>query len=494
MMRTPFTSGFPYMPISISHICSFVSGSRCLRFDRYGTAREEPSYLKNYSLLPVVISAANASPGATFWPLEPLAPAQMHYLVREAYLRGARFFVVQEEEIAFVEAALTPQERVGRELMVVTNRRSAFNDTVASWRGLLQMPIVAIAGSVGKSTTKEMLASIFVNDGVTIFTSTESQDSLEGIALNILSVTKQASIAVFELGTRARGMLREMAALLRPSFGIITSVDADYLPAFGSIEAVADEMLTLFADFSPSQIGIICADYLHLNRRTYSIPIVRYGLEGKKNVVTAECSIEQQGGELVTRMQLSLFDRVGVVTLPGTHRGLVYAALAASAAAYFLHAPFDVILAGLAAYKIAKGRFEVVPLPAGKGVVINDCNSTNPASLRGALLAFHSMSEGTRKIAVLGEMEHLGERSVFWHRQIGRDLMQARSIQHLVLVGSMTREVAKTAPATMRITHVETWQEAEAALKPLLLATDNAVLIKGTSTFSPLVSHLLAGE
>ncbi|MGD1997541.1 MAG: Mur ligase family protein [Candidatus Dependentiae bacterium] len=471
------------MQLSIAHLCQLIPGSECLRYNREGVPFPEPPHRKQYSLLPIITNPERAEPGSTYWALPGKSEGNAHGAehVVAAARRGARFFVLEKEHLPLLKE-LPPSERVGLEAIIAPNVEEAFYSVASLWRRQAMMPMVAITGSVGKSTTAAMLKTIFTNDGVSIFATDGAQTTVRDVARSILHISTDQVAGVFEVGVSRPGEMAKCMQLLQPSLGIVTAVDADHLHDIGSIEAVAEEKLQLFSQFTPSQIGMVCGDYPLLAKRCYAHPVVRYGLKGRKNVITAKevRTVVCNDHSLATRCRLKVYDQEADITLPGNHIGVVYAALAASAVCYFMHTPFEVVVEGLQKFKPIAGRFQVLDLPKARGLLVNDSHNANPASVRAAVSAFHDMHQYDRKITVLGEMADLGDRGVYWHRQIGRDLFKARSITHLILVGEQAHEVARTAPVTMKVTCVQTPAEARAIVEPLIQEEAALVLVKGS--------------
>ena len=186
----------------------------------------------------------------------------------------------------------------------------------------------------------------------------------------------------------------------------------------------------------------------------------------------------REDGSLATRCLLKVYDYEQCIELPGHHLGIVYAALAASTICYFLHTPFEVIVEGLQAFQPLERRFALRALRDGRGTVVDDALDANPESVKAALHAVHTM-RSEQKIAVLGDMQNLGTKQYFWHRHVGRELIKARSISQLVLVGQYARAIGPVAPATMDVMYAQDWQDAHDHLTNVLAPDDNLVLVKG---------------
>lgn len=475
------------MQTSISFLTQTISSSSYLCYDADGVPSTQPSHLINYSLLPIVSQGAQVADGGTLWVLS-TDENDIKKQLNEACARGARVIICAPEHQSYIDE-LSLGQRAHLEVVLVPQPAEALVVAARAWRAQCMLPIVGITGSVGKTTTKHMLATIFTTDNLPVFVSSGDQRSEAGIALNILHITDKHVTAIFELGVDAAGAMKKLVDLLQPTLGVITSVSAAHLRGLGSVNEVAAEKRSIFSQFSPSQIGIICGDYPLLTSCAYQHPVVRFGLK-YKNLVTAKqvTVFTQPDGSLATRCVLKVYDHEQEIILPGNHIGTVYAALAASAVCYFLHTPFTAIIAGLQAFIPVSRRFEMRELRGGRGTVVDDAYTANPESVKAALHAVHSMAS-PQKIAVLGDMADLGTKQYFWHRHVGRELIKTRSISQLVLVGQLARAIGPVAPATMDVSCVDDWQQAHEELDRLMAPRDNLVLVKGSRSVG--LSHLV---
>lgn len=481
------------MHTSISFLCSIVSDSFYYQYDAHGALAHAAPHLATYSLLPIVTCSSDVCDGATFWAI-PRGSVRTAQNVGEAIDKGARVIVIAEQDRAYLEA-LSPHKRANVEIVIVPDARAALLSAAKAWRAQCMLPIVGITGTVGKTTTKQMLAGIFQADNLPVFTSHAEQNTVEGVACNILHLTDKHMAGVFEVGVSRAGEMAEMVALLQPTMGVITSVSPAYLDGLGDVEAIAHEQQQLFSLFSPSQIGVVCGDYPLLAKSLYNHPVVRFGLKTNNMVTAKKVSVTKRAdGALGTKCVLKIYDDMQEIVLPSHHAGIVYAALAASAVAHFLHTPFETIVSGLQAFVPVHGRFEVRQLRDGRGAVVDDCHNTSPESMKAALHAVHAMDRYPCKIAVLGDIHELGKRGAFWHRHVGRELIKTRSISQLVLVGQLARSIGRVAPATMEVAHAESWQEAHEKLTRMLEPKDNLVLVNGAAGdgLSNIVSELAA--
>jgi murE/murF fusion protein len=325
-----------------------------------------------------------------------------------------------------------------------------------------------------------MLSAIFGVDRLPVLVSSHDDHSLMQLAIDVLHITEKQVAAVFEVGAIQPGDMLLCADLLRPTIAIITAICPAHLQGMEALHCIASEKQKIFSFFSPSQVGIVCGDYPVLAGHAYEHPVVRFGLKNK-NVITARkiTVFRDETGLLKTKIVLRVYDYEQEIILHGHHRGVIYAALAAATLAHFLYVPFAIVVRGLAAYVPCEGRFCERPLRDGRGVLIQDSYSISPESVKAAFHAIHAIGSTQRKIAVIGNIPDLGDKTNFWHRHVGRELIKTRSISDLVLVGEATKPIYTVAPATMNIWLASEWTDATETLTNLLAPRDNLVLVTG---------------
>jgi len=462
------------MELNIPYLKQCIPSLRLERHDREGRAGNA-----EYSLLPIAIDSRLVEENGTFWTL-PGAQSRGAQFIAQACEKGIRAVVIEEKDHHYV-LKLSPDVRARLDVIIVPDTYAAFMKVAQTWRKYIEVPIIGITGSVGKTTTKELLRTIFMQDNVPIFVSKGNQNTLLGVALNLLHLTDRHTAGIFEVGINEVGEMDEIIDLLRPTMGVITTISAAHLHGLGSVEEVAKEKKKIFSHFLPSQIGIICGDVQLLSKSAYHHPVVRFGLK-HKNSVTARCIqvIMKSNDDLATKCLLKVYDREQEVTLSGNHIGVVYAALAAASICYFLQTPFEIVIKGLEAFEPVPGRFQPCRLANKRGIVVNDAYNASPASMKAALGAFHQMNQYRRKVVILGDMFELGDKENFWHRQIGRELGKARSITDVILVGKRARKIGETAPVTMNIIHTLGWNQACEELEKILQVESCLVLVKAS--------------
>jgi len=360
-------------------------------------------------------------------------------------------------------------------LVAVNDPLTFLMQAAAAWRRQFSYPVIAITGSVGKTSTKQLLSTILNTYKMCHLVSHGNQNTRLGLALNILLMRENHQVAIFEVGISKRGEMAELAHLLQPTTGIITGIGHCHMEGLGTLVDIALEKRDLFKYFTEDSIGIINGDQPLLAQVSYAHPVIKFGKKTVNQVQARKISI----GKDSTTCVFKIYKEKYTITINHIHEAVVFNALAAMAAAHLLQVPHDIILQGIKNFKVVPDRFEPKALKYGKGIVINDCYNANPESMKAALLAFQRIETPAKKIAVLGDMLELGLTSPFWHRQLGRFLRKAPSLRHVILVGEMVEWTRKMIPVGVSVVCVATWQDAVENLNKHL-DENSLVLVKGS--------------
>jgi UDP-N-acetylmuramoyl-tripeptide--D-alanyl-D-alanine ligase len=397
-----------------------------------------------------------------------------HDCLAKAVERGAAGLLIRADTAK--KLAMPPEELP---VIAVQDTLIALGDIARDWRQRFPIPVVAITGSSGKTTTKEMVATITSRTRTTLKTEGNLNNQI-GLPLTLLRLRKNHELAVVEMGTNSPGEISMLAAIAVPDVGLITNIGPAHLEGLGSLEAIREEKGSLFEVMAGQGMAII-------NHDDPAIGILAGRLQGKQvtfglgpgATVTAR-KIEMAGSEGV-RFEL-VIDGIGVpVFLAAAGEHNVRNALAAAAAAWTLGFDHSEIAAGLAAFRPVSGRTEIRQLGNGVYLIIDTYNA-NPASVREALKTMQGLRGNGNAIVVLGDMLELGERSDQWHEEIGA-LLADMNIQDLFLKGSLTRNLADAAIRkgfpVKRIAFFEDPQQVVSSLRSRLKKGD-WVLIKGS--------------
>ena len=315
----------------------------------------------------------------------------------------------------------------------------ALGDLAAAVRRQFAGPVVGITGTSGKTTCKEMLASILASLGPGL-KSAGNYNNLVGVPLTLFGLQPQHRWAVIEMGMSARGEIARMAEIAAPKLGVITNIGAAHLETLGGISGVARAKGELFIGLPPDGIALINADDLQVSRLPVANGVRRVLFGMRRDADVRGDRITVQNGSVSFSL---IIDELSVrvrLPLPGRHN--VSNALAAAAAASALGVEPAAIAAGLEAFQPCPGRMELIELP-GDIVILEDSYNANPLSVRAALDALYDLGAPGRRIAVLGDMLELGTSAEELHHQIGR--VAAERVDRLFTCGPLAREIARGA-------------------------------------------------
>ncbi len=337
-------------------------------------------------------------------------------------LKGERFdghdFVAAASQRGVAAIVVDHRCDVGVPQIIVQDTLVALQAAAAGWRKNFQIPVIGVAGSNGKTTTKEMIARIFEQRGACLATQGTLNNHI-GVPLTLLSIDARHAFAVIEIGANHPGEVAALTKLVEPSIAVVTNAGAEHLEGFGSLAGAARAEGELFEGLGSSAAAIINADdefadlWRALNRAD---TVVSFGqLSQADCCVSGEIDVSGIAGE---RQRFTLVTPTGTaaVELPlaGAHN--VLNALAASAVAHAAGISAVEIASGLADMRAVKGRLVVKSASAG-GCVIDDSYNANPSSFEAGIKVLATAS-GERWV-VLGNMAELGSVEVAAHREAG---------------------------------------------------------------------------
>jgi len=362
----------------------------------------------------------------------------------------------------------------------VEDTHLALGRLAAAWRARRNIPVVAVTGSNGKTTVKEMIAAILAQRGAVLATQGNLNNDI-GVPLTLLRLRDEHCYAVIEMGANHAGEIAYMARLARPTVGVITNAGTAHLEGFGSIEGVARAKGELFQALGEDGVAVVNADdrFAELwqgligTRRT-----LHFGVDQAADVTVLAGTEQMEVGDAMA-MRFTLRTSGGDVAvhmqLCGRHN--VINACAAAASALAVGATTQDIERGLAGLQTVKGRLQLKLMASGPRI-LDDTYNANPNSLRAALQVL-AMAP-TRKIVVLGDMGELGAGAQDMHAEMGEEV-RASGVENLFTVGLLSRFTAERFGAGAR--HFTTQAELIAALSKILSDTalrPVTILIKGS--------------
>jgi UDP-N-acetylmuramoyl-tripeptide--D-alanyl-D-alanine ligase len=355
-----------------------------------------------------------------------------HDYLSTLFEKGVTVALVEEERVAAFAASADAV------LIAVPDTLVALGDLARAYRQRFSLPVVGITGSNGKTTTKEMLATILAVNGAGLKT-TGNLNNLIGLPQMAFQLTKEHNWAVFEMGMSEFGEIDRLAEIAAPDVGIITNAYPAHLASMGTVAGVARAKGELFTRLLPGKTAIYNADDTLIAALPTPAGVVRrgFGLHGAEITALDLQSCGNQG----QRFTLRIGDTSADLHLHAFGQHNIYNSLAAAAAADSLGVSMEAIASGLAAFTPYDKRFKLEDL--GAIVLIDDSYNANPASTGAALLTVQGLKGDKRAIAVLGDMLELGEESLTAHRNVGR--LAASCVDRLYLFGEMGRVVADAA-------------------------------------------------
>ncbi|MCC0055671.1 MAG: UDP-N-acetylmuramoylalanyl-D-glutamyl-2,6-diaminopimelate--D-alanyl-D-alanine ligase [Rhodobiaceae bacterium] len=440
----------------------------------------------------------------------PAAPIHGISIDSRTVTSGEAFFAIRGDRFdghEFVDAALTARAGLAvvaadkldtitgkGPLLVVPDVLGALEDVARAARARSKARIVAVTGSVGKTSTKEALRIALSPSGPT-HASAASFNNHWGVPLSLARLDRDMPYAVFEIGMNHPGEITPLVAMVRPHAAIVTTVEAVHIEYFKSVEEIADAKAEIFTGLVPGGHAIINRDNPHYERlrraaKKAGATIVSFGesrgakarLEKVALNPACSCVSAKILGHPVTY-------KLGA---PGKH--LVMNSLAVLAAAEVLGA--DLALAALSLQRLeqpaGRGRRSMLDLRGGRATLIDESYNANPASMRAALalLGQSAPSGKGRRIAVMGDMLELGEQSDALHAALASDVAKA-GVDLVFASGPHMRALADALPPGRLARHADRSDGLRSALLDAVSDGD-VIMIKGSngSRMAPLVEAL----
>lgn len=317
------------------------------------------------------------------------------------------------------------------------------DDTIAAlgklaghWRGRFKAPLIAVTGSNGKTTVKEMLAAILRRSHKVLATKGNLNNEI-GAPLTLAELDETHQRIIVELGANNPGEIGRLTRISRPSVGVITLCAPAHLEGFGSLEGVARAKGELFSEMPADASAVINADdeFASLwSRMAGERRILRFGLDNDADVF-GEWQPAGAGGALSVRAPVGRFDVR--LAFPGRHNGAN--ALGAAAAAIAVGASSEDIRLGLESAQPVFGRLQMKRAPGG-AAIIDDTYNANPHSLKAGLEVLADQS--SRRWLVLGDMAELGGDAAGYHEDAGR-MAREMGVGRLFAVGELSRLAAE---------------------------------------------------
>ena len=365
-----------------------------------------------------------------------------HDFVLAALKKGAVGALVQDDYR--VPAPL--QQGAGRRpvLLGVPDTLRAFQDLAAYHRNRFQIPVAAVTGSNGKTTTKEMTADVLAQRWPVLRTEGNLNNRI-GVPQTLLRLAPRHKAAVVEMGVDQLGQTARLCEITRPTIGLITNIGPDHLEFFGTMDVSAQAKGELLEFLPPEGSAVLNADdhYFGYLASRARCEVLSFGLSSGAQVRAERLAMgSRQGTQFFLRLPGRSKPQLVSIRVHGLHN--ILNALAAAAVGHAMGLSPATIAEGLAKFKPAAMRSQV--LTVGGFRIINDCYNANPASMKAAVDLLMELGAGARTVAVLGDMLELGPSAPALHREVGAYLAD-RGVAHLIACGQLGRHVAEGAHA-----------------------------------------------
>lgn len=376
---------------------------------------------------------------------------------KEAIKNGATICILEK----------VPKEEVSAAIIVVENTIIALEQIACYKREKYDMPVVGITGSVGKTSTKDLIASV-VSEKYNTLKTKENYNNEIGVPLTVLSLKNEEAM-VIEMGMDHYGELRRLTNVVKPTLVVLTNIGASHIVNFGSLENILKAKLEILEGLKGNTV-IINNDNELLNKwakeNNEKYNIITYGMREKSDYMPLDIELKENSSKYK-------YDGETVeVPVGGEH--FVLNSLCAIAVGEYLNMPLEKIIAGISKFKLSKNRMQIEKGIKGS-IIIDDTYNANYDSMSAGVKYLKSF-KNKRKIAVLGDMLNLGDYSKALHEKIGKEV--DCNIDYLITVGSEARNIANESTAK----EIFSFNSNKDAINKIesIISQDDVILVKAS--------------
>jgi len=391
-----------------------------------------------------------------------------HNFLQAAFDAGARAAVVEQIEGA----------PPGLALIQVNNTLAAYGALAAAHRRRFHIPVVAITGSYGKTTTRALTVQA-MSVKYNVLAPPGNFNNEIGVPQTLLQLDETHDAAVIEMGMRGSGQIEYLAQIAQPTVGVITNIGPQHIELLGSLDAIAAAKAELLPFLPASGIAVLPADseYLELLKSLSPCRVLTFGESEAADYRVSNITADAKGNVVYSVANSGYTMEKAELPLPGRHNATNAAAALAVAGALRVH----LMDAGFAleGTEVPGARMRVIE--ANGITIIDDCYNAGPDSMRAALETLRDFPGDGRRVAVLGAMRELGEWTASEHRKIGE--LAATCAEVLIGVADETRDLLEAAQAVGSIPFHTDWRrDAEGAAERVreLVRPGDIVLVKGS--------------
>ena len=398
--------------------------------------------------------------GALFW--------------EEAIENGALGVLVEDFEI--------PEEKIqkykDKVIIMVQDTTKALQELAIYKRSLYDIPVIAVTGSVGKTSTKDMIASV-LKEKFNVHKTYGNFNNQIGLPLTILGLREEHTAMVTEMGMNHFGEISLLTNIAKPTMAVITNIGTAHIGNLGSRENILKAKLEILEGLDKEGIVVINNDNDLLNKwakEQSQYTIETYGIENKSKYNAENIVLNQDG----STYNINIGDKEYNVYVPVGGNHFVYNSLCAICVGTYFGIPMEKILKGIKELELTKRRMEIIK--NDNFTVINDCYNASYDSMKPAI-EYLSKLTGNKKIAVLGDMLELGEYSKELHEKVGEEIYK-NNINILIVVGELSKDISKKAKALGmkedKIFECNNTQDAADKLNSII-EKDDVILLKASN-------------
>jgi UDP-N-acetylmuramoyl-tripeptide--D-alanyl-D-alanine ligase len=410
-------------------------------------------------------------PGNLFIPLDIGNRYDGHLFVRDALAKGAVAALWQKDR---------PDAPTNVPIIYVEDTLVSLQELARAYRQELSVRVIGITGSNGKTTIKDMVASILATT-YKVHKTLGNLNGEIGLPQMILQLDEDTEIAVLEMGMRARGEIEFLTKLAAPDVVIISNIGESHLQLLGSREEIAKAKLEILAGLSENGLFIYNGDeplieqFLPEMEQPANMLRFRFGSANSNDFHPVVILNEQEGSYFQINIEKSANFYIPVL---GQHN--VINALAAIVVGKYMGVNDADLVKGLRSLEMTSMRIERVPM-ANKAIILNDAYNASPTSMRAAIRLLEEMKGYSRKIVVLGDMLELGSEERDYHEGIGNEL-QPQHIDFIYTYGTLAQYIADAARTRFSANQVQWFTDKAEMIRQLQakVSEGDLILVKGS--------------
>ena len=392
-----------------------------------------------------------------------------HDFLAEAFEKGAKAAVVEAKR----------EYELEQPLIKVEDTTEALQDLAAYYLTKFSLPVIAVTGSTGKTTTKDLIAAVVSQKYKTLKTKGNFNNEI-GLPLTLFRLDQSYQAVVLEMGMRGLGEIAQLTKIAPPDIGVVTNVGKTHIELLGSINKIAQAKSELIQSLGNKDTAILNADDKRVKKMSSLTDgdIVYYSIDQDADLKGEQIKTLADKNSLAFKLnyQESLIDII--LPIPGEYN--VYNALAAAAVGLELNLGLEDIKKGLATAAVTEKRNQIITVSENIKI-INDTYNANPTSVKAGLKTLNQIAE-KRKIAVLGDMLELGRLAEKEHYKLGATIIK-EDIDYLITIGDLAREIAHGAEEQgLNKSKIFTYNKKEKVIVKLkeLMKAEDTILVKAS--------------